>query len=36
LILVQGDPLKDITVLQQYQDKISLIIQGGRVYKNIL
>jgi imidazolonepropionase-like amidohydrolase len=36
LILVQGDPLQDITVFQQYQDKISLIIQGGRVYKNIL
>jgi imidazolonepropionase-like amidohydrolase len=35
-ILVQGDPLKDITLLQQYQEKISLIIQGGRVYKNIL
>jgi imidazolonepropionase-like amidohydrolase len=36
LILVQGDPLKDITIFQQYQEKISLIIQGGRVYKNIL
>jgi imidazolonepropionase-like amidohydrolase len=36
LVLVQGDPLKDITVFQQYQEKISLIIQGGRVYKNIL
>jgi len=36
LILVQGDPLKDITILQQYQEKITLIIQGGRVYKNIL
>ena len=36
LILVQGDPLKDITVFQQYQEKITLIIQGGRVYKNIL
>jgi imidazolonepropionase-like amidohydrolase len=35
-ILVQGDPLKDITLLQQYQEKISLIIQGGKVYKNIL
>jgi imidazolonepropionase-like amidohydrolase len=35
-ILVQGDPLKDITLIQQYQEKISLIIQGGRVYKNIL
>jgi imidazolonepropionase-like amidohydrolase len=36
LILIQGDPLKDITILQQYQEKISLIVQGGRVYKNIL
>ena len=36
LILVQGDPLKDITLLQQYQEKISVIVQGGRVYKNIL
>jgi imidazolonepropionase-like amidohydrolase len=36
LILVQGDPLKDITLLQQYEEKISLIIQGGKVYKNIL
>ena len=36
LILVQGDPLKDITLFQQYQEKISVIIQGGRVYKNIL
>ena len=36
LILVQGDPLKDITLLQQYQEKISVIVQGGKVYKNIL
>jgi imidazolonepropionase-like amidohydrolase len=36
LILVQGDPLKDITLLQQYEEKISLIIQGGKVFKNIL
>jgi imidazolonepropionase-like amidohydrolase len=36
LILVQGDPLKDITLLQQYQEKISVIVQVGRVYKNIL
>ena len=35
-ILVAGDPLKDITLIQQYQEKISLIVQGGRVYKNIL
>lgn len=36
LILVDGDPLKDITVFQKYQEKITLIIQGGRVHKNIL
>ena len=36
LILVNGDPLKDITLFQQYQEKISVIIQGGKVYKNIL
>jgi imidazolonepropionase-like amidohydrolase len=35
-ILVAGDPLKDIGIIQQYQEKISLIVQGGRVYKNIL
>jgi imidazolonepropionase-like amidohydrolase len=34
LILVDGDPLTDITVLQQYQEKIVLIMQAGRVYKN--
>ncbi|MGD9044768.1 MAG: amidohydrolase family protein, partial [Desulfobacterales bacterium] len=34
LILVDGDPLTDISVLQQYQEKIVLIMQGGRVYKN--
>lgn len=35
-ILINGDPLKDMTLFQQYQEKITLIIQGGRVYKNIL
>lgn len=36
LILVNGDPLKDITVLQHYQEKITLIMQGGAIHKNIL
>jgi imidazolonepropionase-like amidohydrolase len=36
LILVQGDPLKDIKLFQEYREKIPLIIQGGQVYKNIL
>ena len=35
-ILVNGDPLKDMKLFQQYQEKITLIIQGGRIYKNIL
>ena len=36
LILVDGDPLKDITILQHYQEKITTIMQGGNLYKNIL
>lgn len=35
-IVLNGDPLKDIKLFQQYQEKITLIIQGGRIYKNIL
>jgi len=35
-ILIDGDPLKDMKLFQQYQEKITLIIQGGRIYKNIL
>jgi imidazolonepropionase-like amidohydrolase len=36
IILINGDPLKDIKLFQQYQDRITLIMQGGRVYKNLL
>jgi imidazolonepropionase-like amidohydrolase len=36
LILINGDPLKDMKLFQQYQEKITLIIQGGRVHKDIL
>ena len=36
LILVNGDPLKDITLFQRYAEKITLIMQSGTVYKNIL
>jgi len=36
MILVDGDPLGDIAVLQQYQEKITLIMQGGHLYKNLL
>lgn len=36
VILVNGDPLKDITLFQHYHENISLIMQAGNVYKNIL
>jgi imidazolonepropionase-like amidohydrolase len=36
LILVDGDPLKNIRLFQQYREKITLIVQGGRIYKNLL
>lgn len=36
LILVNGDPLRDISVLQRYKEKITLIIQGGVIQKNII
>jgi len=36
LLVVDGDPLADIAILQQYQDKIAAIMQGGRFHKNIL
>jgi hypothetical protein len=34
LILVNGDPLKDVRLFQQYQEKLP--DPAGRVYKNIL
>ncbi len=36
LILVDGDPLKDIALFQDYHEKITLIMQGGRIYKSQL
>lgn len=36
LILVDGDPLKDIKLLQRYQEAVTLILQEGRILKNIL
>ncbi len=36
LILVNRDPLADMTVFQNYRENITLIVQGGRIYKNIL
>jgi imidazolonepropionase-like amidohydrolase len=36
IIVVDGDPLANIDILQQYQEKITLIMKGGRMYKNKL
>ena len=36
IIVVDGDPLTNIDVLQQYQEKITLIMKGGWIYKNKL
>lgn len=36
LILIKGDPLKDIGIFKAYKENILLIIQSGKIYKNIL
>jgi imidazolonepropionase-like amidohydrolase len=36
LIVVDGDPLKEIRILQNYVEKIPVIMKGGGFYKNIL
>jgi imidazolonepropionase-like amidohydrolase len=36
LILVDGDPLKNIGILQEYREKITIIMKEGTIYKNIL
>jgi imidazolonepropionase-like amidohydrolase len=36
LILVDGDPLEDIAIFQNYREKITMIMQGGCYYKNIV
>jgi imidazolonepropionase-like amidohydrolase len=36
MILVNRDPLADMTVFQNYLENITLIVQGGKIHKNIL
>jgi imidazolonepropionase-like amidohydrolase len=36
LILLDGDPLADIRLFQNYREKITVILQGGRFCKNLL
>ena len=36
LLLVDGNPLKDIAVLEDYEKNIRLIVKDGKIYKNTL
>ena len=34
LLLIDGNPLEDISVLTEYKDRFDLIMKGGKIYKN--
>lgn len=36
LLIVDGDPLTDVRVLEDYENNIRLIMKDGRIYKNTL
>ena len=36
LLLVDGDPLSDVSVLEDHETKIKLIMKDGTIYKNIV
>jgi imidazolonepropionase-like amidohydrolase len=36
LLVVRGNPLQDLTLLQEYQHNILLIMKEGRIHKNLL
>ena len=36
ILLVDGDPLEDISILARPQESIRVIIKGGEIYKNEL
>jgi imidazolonepropionase-like amidohydrolase len=36
LLVVRGNPLEDLTLLQEYQENMLLIMKEGRIYKNLL
>ena len=36
IILVEGDPTRDVTILSDYENKIDLIMKDGKIYKNTL
>jgi hypothetical protein len=36
MLLVEGNPLEDITVLEDYAKNLRLIMKDGKIYKNTL
>ncbi len=36
MILVDGNPLGDVSVLAEYNENIKLIMKDGKIYKNTL
>jgi imidazolonepropionase-like amidohydrolase len=36
LIVVRGNPLQDLALLQEYQQNLLLIMKEGRIYKDLL
>ncbi|GAL15454.1 prolidase [Vibrio astriarenae] len=36
LVLIDGNPLEDITLLNDYADRFKVIIKDGKVHKNTL
>jgi len=36
LLLINGDPLKDITILTKPEENLELIMKDGKIYKNII
>ena len=36
LLIVQGNPLRDVSVLGDYESKLKLVMKDGVVYKNEL
>ncbi|TDG11840.1 amidohydrolase family protein [Seongchinamella unica] len=36
LLLIEGNPLEDMSVMTEYEDKFDLIMKGGVIYKNTL
>jgi len=36
LVLINGDPLKDISILAKPEANLALIMKDGKIYKNTL